>query len=134
MTIYSTPQDAEDAFYDALEEADFAKLSGVWADSEDVSCLLPMYPLVQGRTEVEQLFGKLLSPGQGVMLSVRHLNWIETGETAIHLVEESIQNPPPGQPKPPPFYAANIYCRVAEGWRLMVHLNSPTPPPGAPGM
>jgi hypothetical protein len=93
-----------------------------------------MYPLVQGRTEVEELFGKLLSRGVGVMLTVRHLNWIGSGESAIHLVEESIQNPPPGQPKPPPFYAINIYSRFDQGWRLMVHLNSPMPPPGASGM
>jgi ketosteroid isomerase-like protein len=133
-TIYSSPQDAEDAFYDALEEGDLAALSGVWADSDDICCLLPMHPLVQGRMKVEELFGKLLPRGQGVMLSVRHLNWIEAGESAIHLLEESIENPPPGQPRPPPFYAINIYRKFDQGWRLMVHLNSPTPPPGAPGM
>jgi hypothetical protein len=46
--IFDTPQEAEDAFYDALEEGDLKQLLSVWADSEDICCLLPMYPLVRG--------------------------------------------------------------------------------------
>ncbi|MGD2076219.1 MAG: nuclear transport factor 2 family protein [Gammaproteobacteria bacterium] len=41
---YTTPQEAEDAFYDALEEGDFERLLAVWADSDDIVCLLPVYP------------------------------------------------------------------------------------------
>ena len=43
---YDTLQEAEDAFYDALEEGDLSQLLAVWAESNDSCCLLPMYPMI----------------------------------------------------------------------------------------
>ncbi len=130
---YKTPQDAEDAYYDAMEEGDLGKLREVWVDNDDICCLLPMYPLIQGRREVEEVYRRLFSMGQGLELSIRHLSWIQAGDIAIHQVEETVQNPPPGQPKPPPFYATNIFRKVGDGWRLLVHQNAPTPAPPPQG-
>ena len=42
---YDTLQEAEDAFYEALEEGDLSQLLAVWAESNDSCCLLPMYPM-----------------------------------------------------------------------------------------
>lgn len=130
---YSTPQDAEDAFYDALEEGDLGRLLSVWADTDDVCCLLPMYPLIRGRKEVAEVFQHLFARGHGVALSITHLGWIQTADMAIHQVEETIQNPPPGNAPPPPFYGTNIYRKYADGWRLLVHQNAPTPGPSRQG-
>jgi len=131
---FDTPQEAEDAFYDALEEGDREQLLSVWADSDDISCLLPMYPFIQGRAAVADVFAHLFSQGHGVSLSINHLHWIETGDIAIHQVEEVIQNVPPDRPPPPPFYGTNIFRRDSSGWRLLLHQNSPTPAPPPPEM
>jgi ketosteroid isomerase-like protein len=129
---YNTPQEAEDDFYDALEECDLSRLLSVWADSDDVCCLLPMYPMIQGRKAVEEMFSHLFSAGQGVELSVLHLSWIETGDIAIHQVEQTVQKAPPDRPPPPPFYGTNIYRKGERGWRLIVHQNAPKPEPPPP--
>lgn len=129
---YNTPQEAEDDFYDALEEGDLKRLLSVWADTDDICCLLPMYPLVQGREGIEDVFSNLFSQGRGVELSVSHLHWIETDAMAIHQVEETILKVPPGTTPPPPFYGTNIYRKDGPGWRLIVHQNAPTPPPPPP--
>lgn len=129
---YYTPQEAEDDFYDALEEGDLKRLLSVWADSDDICCLLPMYPMVQGRKGIEDVFLHLFSQGQGVELSVAHLSWIQTADMAIHLVEETVQKVPPGAPPPTPFYATNIYRKDSHGWHLIVHQNAPTPQPPPP--
>ena len=129
---YTTPQEAEDEFYDALEEGDLERLLSVWADTDDVCCLLPMYPMIQGRKGIEDVFSHLFAHGQGVELSVAHLNWIETDDIAIHQVEETIQKVPPGTQPPPPFYGTNIYRKDSHGWRLIVHQNAPTPQPPPP--
>jgi len=131
---YETPQEAEDAYYDALEEGNREQLLSIWADSDDICCLLPMYPLVQGRAAVEEVFAHLLSPGQGVSLSINHLHWIETGDIAIHQVEEMLQNVPPDRQPPPPFYGTNVFRKDSSGWRLLLHQNSPTPAPAPPEM
>jgi ketosteroid isomerase-like protein len=127
--IFDTPQDAEDAYYDALETGDLEDLLGVWDEADDISCLLPMHPLAQGRSAIRDVFARLLARGQGIALSVKHLGWIDTGEVAIHHVEESPQSPAPGGQPPMAVYGTNIYRRGVEGWRLIVHQNAPTPPP-----
>ncbi len=129
---YNTPQEAEDEFYDALEEGDLDRLLAVWADTDDISCLLPMYPLILGRDGIEEVFSHLFSQGRGVELSVSHLNWIQSDDIAIHQVEEMILKVPPGTTPPPPFYGTNIYRKDNQGWRLIIHQNAPTPPPPPP--
>jgi len=130
--LYNTPQEAEDAFYDALDEGNLDQLLSVWAEADDISCLLPMYPMTQGRQGVVDVFAQLFSQGHGVSLAIAHLSWIETDDMAIHQVEETILAAPPDTPPPPPFYGTNIYRKDSTGWRLIVHLNAPTPPPPPP--
>jgi len=133
---FDTPQDAEDAFYDALESADAQAMTQVWEASTDIACLLPMTPLIQG-TEVLEMWRSMFSQGAAFDIQVRHLSWIEGGDLAVHLIEERIAPPAqPGGGRPtqpiPPVYASNLFRRGADGWRLVVHQNSPVPPP--PGM
>lgn len=130
---YATPQDAEDAFYDALEEGRVEAVMAVWADADDIGCLLPMYPLIRGRQGVADLFAHLFSRGRGVALTVTHLDWVMSDDIAIHHLEESVENVPAGRPPPPPLYATNIFRRQAGGWRLITHLNAPMPPAQRPG-
>jgi len=127
----ATPQDAEDAFYDAIEEGDAEALRRVWEDSDAIACLFPMQPLLQGN-EVHAAFRSLAGGGKRFDIQVRHLRWLEPAELggglAIHLVEERVAIP--AQPPQPPIYAINIYRKGEDGWRLLIHQNSPTPPPG----
>ena len=99
---FDTPQDAEDAYYDALEEGNLEGLLTVWDEADDISCLLPMHPLAQGRSAVRDVFTRLFARGQGIALSVKHLGWIDTGDVAIHHVEESPQSQTPAASPPWP--------------------------------
>ena len=132
--MFETPQEAEDSFYDALEEGNLQALMSVWAEADDICCLLPMYPLVRGRAAVQDVFSHLFSRGSGVSLSINHLNWIEAGDVAIHLVEEVLQDVPPDKKPPPPFYGTNVFRKDNRGWRLLLHQNSPMPAPAQPEM
>ena len=67
---YDTLQEAEDAFYDAREEGDLSQLLAVWAESDDNCALLPMYPMIQGRQDVADVFARLFSEGHGVALAI----------------------------------------------------------------
>jgi uncharacterized protein (TIGR02246 family) len=131
---HPTPQDAEDAFYDAIDERDADALQAVWEDSADIACLLPMQPMVHG-AEVHQAFRPLFEGEVKLEIQVRHIRWIEAGDLAIHMLEERVNVS--GQPPQAPIYAVNTYRRGDSGWRLLMHQNSPTPPPPgamAPGM
>ena len=58
---YDTPQEAEDAFYDALDEGDLNRMLSVWAEADDICCLLPMHPMIQGREAVTGVFTHLVA-------------------------------------------------------------------------
>jgi ketosteroid isomerase-like protein len=123
----NTPQDAEDAYYDALEAGSLADLMAIWDDAEDIACLLPMQPLAHGREAVHSAFAPFFDQGRKVAISVTHLQWFETETFAVHLVEERAE-PPPGQ-RTMPVYAINVYRHGPNGWRLIIHQNAPAPPP-----
>ena len=46
--IFPTAQDAENAFYEALERADLDGMMAVWAEDEDIVCVHPGGPRVSG--------------------------------------------------------------------------------------
>lgn len=129
---YATPQDAEDAFYDAIDEADPEAMAEAWDTSDDIFSLLPMGLPQFGRDQVLANWQSVLGASRGLEIQVRHLHWIESREIAIHCVEERVilPNQPPGTPNPP-LFATNIYRLGPNGWRLIMHQNSPpSPPPG----
>ena len=132
---FATAQDAEDAFYDAIDERDAERLRSVWEDSGEIACLLPMQPMLHG-AEVHEAFRPLTDGEIQIEIQVRHIRWLEAGELAIHFVEERVKLP--GSPPQPAVYGVNIYRKGNTGWRLLIHQNSPTPPPLAsmlpPGM
>ena len=124
---FDTPQAAEDAYYDAIDEQDIEALMTVWEESEEVLCLLPMMPPHRGKAAIRTAWSHLLQPGAPLDIEVIHLSWIETGDIAIHLLEERVRVEQ--QPEAQRVYASNIYRRGAHGWRMLMHQNSPTPPP-----
>jgi ketosteroid isomerase-like protein len=123
---FSTPQDAEDAYYDAIDEKDLEAMMSVWADSDDILCLLPMMPAQRGTASIRKLWEPLMSGEVVLDMSVKHLAWLETGDVAIHLVEEHVQAP--GMESFQIVYASNVYHKSPDGWRILMHQNSPTPP------
>ncbi len=131
MTLsFATPQDAEDAYYDAIEAQDLDTLMSVWEASDEVICLLPMLPAVQGRDGIKAAWSHLFETAQGLEIEVIHMSWVETDDWSIHLLEERVRLPQ--QSEPHRVYASNIYRRGADGWHLLMHQNAPTPPP--PGL
>ncbi len=128
---FQTPQDCEDAFYDAIEEKNLNAMMSVWEASDDIACLLPMQPLAQGREQMRQAWTPLLEGDLNLDIAVTHVRWVELGEIAIHYIQEVASMAGQTQAQPP-VYATNIYRKGAEGWAMVLHQNSPAPPP--PGM
>ena len=71
-----------------------------------------------------------MSGGYQLDIEIKHLAWIESDSLAIHLIEEHVSAP--GQTERQAVYATNIYRQGDEGWHILMHQNSPTPPP--PGL
>ena len=127
---FPTAQDAEDAYYDAIDEQDLEAMMAVWEESDETLCLLPMMPAQRGTASIRTVWEPLLGGEIQLDMEIKHLAWIEMGDLAIHLVEEHVQAPE--QQGKQTIYATNTYRKSTDGWRILMHQNSPTPPP--PGL
>lgn len=126
---FDTAQDAEDAFYDAFEEGDIVKMMGTWADNDDIACVQPMHEQIQGRAAVHSSWEQVFSAGIEIEIEIYHKQWIETPNTAIHIVHQQLTFGNNRAQRPPALIATNIYLRDDQGWHLVMHHASPPPPP-----
>jgi ketosteroid isomerase-like protein len=131
-TAFPTPQDAENAFYDALERADLDAMMAVWAEDEEIVCVHPTGPRLAGHEQVRESWRQIFSGGGGARIHVTQLVATQAMMVAIHSVQE---NPPSTGGKRPAaaVVATNVYLRTAAGWRMIVHHASHAPgqPEGA---
>ena len=124
--IFPTAQDAEHAFYEALERCDLEAMMAVWAEDEDILCVHPGGPRLTGQDQVRESWAQIFAGGPGARVSVAQQVAISAMMIAVHSVHENFTVP--GEPQPrAPILATNVYLRTAAGWRMIVHHASPAP-------
>jgi len=130
-TAFPTPQDAENAFYEALERADLEAMMAVWAEDEEIVCIHPAGPRLAGHGQVRESWRRIFSGG-GTRLDITQQVATQAMMVAVHSVHESAPATA-GQRTPSAVVATNVYLRTAAGWRMILHHASPAPaqPEGA---
>ena len=125
-TIFPTPQDAETAFYEAMERADLEAMMTVWAEDEDIVCVHPGGERLAGADQVRESWRQIFSAGAQLRVQVSQQVTVAGVMFAVRSVHESISAA--GNPRQRGLVAAtNVYLRTASGWRMIVHHASPTP-------
>jgi len=128
--IFPTAQDAENAFYEALERNDLPLMMAVWAEDEDLVCVHPGGARLAGQEPVRESWRKIFASGQRLRFQIHQQVTLSGVMFAVHSVQETITVV--GEPRPrPPMAATNVYLRTPSGWRMIVHHSSPAP--GAAG-
>lgn len=119
-TAFPTAQDAENAFYEALERADLESMMAVWAEDEEIVCVHPAGPRLAGHEQVRESWRRIFSGGGGVRIHVTQRVAMQAMMVAVHNVQE---NPPApaGKREGAAVVATNVYLRTAAGWRMIVH-------------
>jgi ketosteroid isomerase-like protein len=129
--VFPTAQDAENAFYEALERCDLDGMMAVWAEDEEIICVHPGGPRLTGPEQVRESWAKIFAGGPRARLHVSHQVAISAMMLTVHSVHENfgVQDAPAV-----PVVATNVYLRTAAGWRMIVHHASPAPaqPQSAP--
>jgi ketosteroid isomerase-like protein len=130
-STFPTPQDAETAFYEALERADLEAMMEVWAEDEEIVCVHPGGPRLTGYEQVRESWAQLFKARQRLQVRLASQVYVQGMMLSIHSVHENIAVA--GEPKArPPMVATNVYLRTGNGWRLLVHHASPAPAAPAP--
>jgi len=126
--VFPSAQDAENAFYEALERADLEAMMAVWAEDDDIVCIHPGGPRLAGLEQVREGWRRIFAAGRGPRADVTQQLVISGMMTAVHSVQESfVLEDPQGNPTPVPVIATNVYTRTPAGWRMIVHHASPLP-------
>ena len=136
--IFPTAQDAENAFYEALERADLEAMMAVWAEDEDIVCVHPTGPRLAGQEQVRESWAQIFSGGARTQVHVTRQLVITGMMMAIHSVQENFivesdaraqasAQPQGRDSRPLPIVATNVYPRSASGWRMVLHQASPAP-------
>ena len=124
--IFPTAQDAENAFYEALERCDLEGMMAVWAEDEEIVCVHPVGERLSGQEQVRESWARIFAAGPRARLSVSNQVAISAMMLAVHSVHENFAVE--GDPRPvTPILATNVYLRTAAGWRMIVHHASPAP-------
>jgi len=124
-TIYTTPQDAEAAFYEAIEKADLEAMMAVWAD-DDILCVHPGGARLVGVEQVRESWRQIFASGQTLRFRLRNQQSVNGMTLVVHSVYEQISVAGQAQERNPAV-ATNIYLRTENGWRMVVHHASISP-------
>ena len=125
--IFTSPQEAEAAFYEALERGDLDAMMSVWAEDEEIVCVHPGGPRLAGYALVREGWRRIFEGGTRLKVQLLALSTVHAPFTAVHSIIEQIGVV--GQKHlAAPVVATNVYIRGALGWRMIVHHASPVPP------
>jgi len=122
--IFPTAQDAENAFYEALERSDLEGMMAVWAEDEDIVCVHPGGTRLAGQDQVRESWARIFAAGGRARVHITQQVAISAMMLAVHSVHENFKVEGEAQPRPP-IVATNVYLRTAAGWRMIVHHASP---------
>jgi ketosteroid isomerase-like protein len=124
--MFSTPDEVEHAFYEALEQGDAARLMQVWADDEEIVCIHPGGIRITGHDAVRDSWQQILERGA---LPIRPLRPVVMRSVlcVVHILVEEVTVATREGPRRTSCYATNVYHRSHSGWRMVLHHASPAP-------
>jgi ketosteroid isomerase-like protein len=141
-------EQANTAFYEAMERGDFEEVSSLWlspsdlgvdeayhdpADTGVISCVHPGWPVLTGRGEVLRSYALIMANTDYIQFFLTDVHVSVTGDTALVTCTENILS---GGPAPEDgdelgplvgqlVVATNVFHRTPEGWKLWSHHASP---------
>jgi len=123
---FASPEEAEQAFYDALEHADAMRVMQVWADDEEIACIHPGGLRAHGHRAVRESWQEVLAHGPLVIRPTRTIV-LPSMLTVVHVLLEQITIDTPEGLQQTLCYATNVYHKGRSGWHMVLHHASPAP-------
>ena len=121
--IFTSAEDVEDAFYEAIGRGDLDALMSVWADDEEIVCIHPTGLRLVGHVAIRDSWRIIFANNPRLTVHVKcSVRWkgvlldVHSGIETLYLGDEPT---PHG-----PMLSTNVFQRGASGWRLLVHHTS----------
>ena len=123
--IYTSPQDAALAFYQAFEAKDIDAMMTAWADDEEIVSIHPGGTRHVGYDAVRGAFETLFAGDGKIAFRLDQVVMMETVGLAVQSAIEQIYLAD-GKPRGAAI-ATNVFMRTPSGWRMVLHHASPAP-------
>ena len=89
-TTFPSPQDAESAFYEALQGADLDAMMEVWADDEEIVCVHPGGERLVGYDAVRSGWAAIASSGRRLRVQQSDLTVVSGMMVTVHSLQAHI--------------------------------------------
>ncbi len=116
----ASADDVELAFYDAIARADLDGLMALWADDDEIACIHPGAPRLQGHAAIRESWELIFERGP-VLIRPRHLHLTHNMMCAVHSVVEEVKRPDDPDWQEAHILATNVYLKTPQGWRIVLH-------------
>ena len=117
-TIYTSAEDAEEAFYEAIANGDLDALMATWSDDDEIVCIHPTGQRMEGTSAVRESWSAILENNPRFSVSVHRKVCWESMLISVHSVIETLflekDQTPHG-----PMLSTNVFIRGIHGWRLL---------------
>jgi len=123
--IYTSPQDAATAFYQAFEAKDIDAIMATWAEDEEIIVIHPGGSRHVGYDAVRGSFEQLFAGDAKLAFRLDQVVMMETVGLALQSAVEHIYLTD-GNPRGA-VLATNVFMRTPSGWRMVMHHASAAP-------
>lgn len=124
--MLSSPEECEQAFYEALDAADSEALNDLWLEDDDVVCIHPGGARLTGYAAVKSSWTSILANGP-VHARCTLAKSLETPTVALHNVVEEVVVGEGTQQQVVSVLATNVYVKTPAGWKMVLHHASAAP-------
>jgi ketosteroid isomerase-like protein len=124
--LFASPEECEQAFYEALESADIEAVAETWLDDDDVVCVHPGGARLVGYSAVRSSLAALLANGP---LQIRTVSrkCFESPTVAVTNVIEEVVVVQSGARQLVHVIATNAFAKTPAGWKMVLHHAAPAP-------
>jgi ketosteroid isomerase-like protein len=125
-SIFTSPQDAALAFYQAFEAKDVEAMMSTWADDEEIVCVHPGGVRLVGYDAVRASWERIFAGEGQLTFRLADIVLIETVGLAMQSAFEHLHA---GEATArATAIATNVFMRTPSGWRIVCHHASASPP------
>ena len=110
---------ANEAFYRAFVDRDFAAMDAVWAKDGPIACIHPGWPPLSGREAVIESWRRILANDESPQIVCRQPTAYLFGDVAMVICFETV-----GAAS---LVATNVFRRDGRQWRMVHHQAGPSP-------
>jgi ketosteroid isomerase-like protein len=114
---FASPEDVEQAFYEAVSLGDSDQMILLWAEDEESVCVHPTGVRLNGMQSIRESWRTIFATSRIRVQAESVAHWQSSVMAVHHLIEVLFVGDDPSPHGP--LHVTHVYVRGAHGWRLV---------------